>query len=146
MGGTRKRWASGSVGSPPDCCAGSSDARSLHAPRRATSASAIALRWTILRTDEIPRGGVLNSNDDVADAQEDDRAAREPDAGGNHRVGIAAVDERIDDRRGNGEQVEPEVELVRAHGSAPGSDPDLHQVDQARDHRKHQAEGDEPGG
>lgn len=53
-------------------------------------------------------------------------AVREPNAGGNHRAGIAAVRGRIEDRHDDGKQddkqLEPEVQLVNAHGGPSGNE------------------------
>jgi len=54
--------------------------------------------------------------------------------------------ERVDDCHDNCNQVEPEVQLVRAGRGPPGSDPDLRQIDQARHHSEQQAKDDEPRG
>src|SRR5450631_125736 len=146
IGGSKKSCAFGSGGALPDCCAGSSDAFSLHPLKAATSASANTLRTTVLLIDVSSPGCALHSNDNVANGQENDGADREPQASRNYRIGIAAVHERVDDSHDYRKQVEPEVQLVRAGRGPPGSDPDLRQVDQARHHSEQQAKDDEPGG
>src|SRR6187402_3548031 len=80
IGGTRKRWALGRGGLLPDCWSGWSEAFSSHPPRTATQAMASTLRQRVLFMDEVPRGGLLHGNDDMADGQEKDRERGQPDA------------------------------------------------------------------
>jgi hypothetical protein len=56
------------------------------------------------------------------------------------------MDKRVEDGRDDGNHGEPEVDFIGTQGSASGRDPDLRQVDQARNDGKQQADGDEPGG
>ena len=70
--------------------------------------------------DISPPGCALYSSQDVANRHERDGAGGEPNPGGNHRVSIAAVHEGVDDSREDGEQVEPEVDFVRAASRSLG--------------------------
>ena len=50
----------------------------------------------------------------------------------------------IEDRRDDRDEVQPEIDVVRTRAETARGDPDLGQVDQARDDREQQAEGDQP--
>ena len=88
----------------------------------------------------------LQGREDVAGDEERDRRDREPHAFGHDRIGVAAVDEGVDDGRDDAHQMQPEGRLVAGPADAAERAPDAHEVDQARRDGGDQADRDHPGG
>lgn len=90
-------------------------------------------------------GGLVPSADDESDGDEHHGHGGQPDPFGHDAVGIPAVDEGIHDGRDDGDEVEPEVQLLDASVAACRN-PDVGQIDQARNDCEDQPDRIQPGG